>query len=63
LDGELSQLRCARTRANLMRSFLCRCLPRVAGNGVGTCLEADAGIDTVNAPDRHTGVVPSVTGL
>nr|QNO45920.1 hypothetical protein PHCCOCCO_00004 [Methanosarcinales archaeon ANME-2c ERB4] len=35
----------------------------VAGNGVGTCLEADAGIDTVNAPDRHVGVVPSVTAL
>ena len=37
--------------------------PGVASNGVGTCFEADAGIDTVNAPDRHTGVVPSVTDL
>ena len=37
--------------------------PGVASNGVGTCFEADAGIDTVNVPDRHTGVVPSVTDL
>ena len=35
--------------------------PGVAGNGVGTCLEADVGIDTSDAPDRHMGVVLSVT--
>jgi hypothetical protein len=46
-----------------MRSFLCRCLPRAAGSDVGTRLEADVGIDTINAPDRHIGATPSVTDL